>query len=240
MGRKKDDATQPQAAAAPEALSAGDRHEISAAAPEAPGADAAGEPAGGQPPGKPAAPGDGAHTGADGDVLLVADAKRDPDAGQNGDGDAEAMAASVGADGSETDVDVPDLPRFDAAALALSCAGLARYFAGGAILVDLRGVMFSNEEAGIMVDFVRVNPDAPLLAMYKHLELVKRLRPATPSAEDLLALTVFHAAASAAIAYERGLAAEATTPRPAAGGWPGERAFKPQEPAFTPSGFSPR
>lgn len=162
-------------------------------------------------------------------------------------GTQEASGLTDGEAGTD-DPDFADLMEdyrhFDIAHLARSCAAGARLFAevrvNGPELVDYDDV-FSIEEASVMSDFVRANPDAPLLAMYKHLELVKRLAPTTPNAEDMLALTVFHATASAAIAYERALAAKAARPAPTpAGGWPGERSFKPQKPAFTPSGFSPR
>jgi hypothetical protein len=105
-----------------------------------------------------------------------------------------------------------------------------------------RGQEFRVGEAEIMADFVRENPEAPVLAMYKHLEIAKRLQPTLPNAEDMLVLSLFHAAVTYGVAYERVQAAEADAPealtRTAV--WPGDRAFRVQDPAFSPSGFSPR
>lgn len=93
-----------------------------------------------------------------------------------------------------------------------------------------------------MADFVRNNPEAPLLAMYNHLRLAKRYPETAMNSGDLLALTLFHAAVTAALAFERTRAAEkassefATAP---AESWPGEQAFKPQPGPFDPVGLSP-
>ena len=85
------------------------------------------------------------------------------------------------------------------------------------------------------------NPDAPVLAMYKHLEIAKRLQPTQPNAGDMLALSLFHAAVTCGLAFERAQAAETEQPEaPRTAVWPGDRAFKVQEPAFSPTGFSPR
>jgi len=128
----------------------------------------------------------------------------------------------------------------DIAELARGVAGAARFFADGA--VGASG-LFDREEAAIMADFVRTNPDAPVEAMFIHLGLQKRYPRTEPNTADRFVLGMFHAAASAAIKFEADRAAEeaAAQAKPApAGTWPGEQALKPQEPAFSPTGFSPR
>lgn len=184
-----------------------------------------------------------------GEQDTAAQGQRDPD-GQAG--DADTVAASQpepGDDAANVDPGNSDLiARFDIAELARSCAAGGRLFAqvktyGPPDLVEYDS-LFTREEADIMVGFVRGNPDAPLLAMYKHLELVKRLPATIPNAEDMLALKLFHATASAALEFERERAAEAEAKAARQttniGMWPGDRAFKPQAPAFSPTGFSPR
>lgn len=92
-----------------------------------------------------------------------------------------------------------------------------------------------------MVGFVRDNPEAPLLAMYNHLRLAKRYPETAMNSGDLLALTLFHAAVTAALAFERMQAERAAKEAAAAPAenWPGEQAFKPQPGPFDPVGLSP-
>jgi hypothetical protein len=123
--------------------------------------------------------------------------------------------------------------------LARGVGAAARLFAntssGGE--VDI----FTKDEAAIMVDFVRANPDAPVLAMFNHLTLTKRLPRTSPNRDDEFVLTLFHAAVKAAHQLEADRAAEQAAKQPAPQGtWPGEQALKPAEPAFSPTGFSPR
>ncbi|MER9622665.1 hypothetical protein NKI98_14700 [Mesorhizobium sp. M0222] len=128
----------------------------------------------------------------------------------------------------------------DIAELARGVAGAARFFADGA--VGAAG-LFDREEAAIMADFVRGNPDAPVEAMFIHLGLQKRYPRTEPNRADLFVLSLFHAAASAAIKFEAERAAEEAAaqakPEPS-GRWPGERAMQPSDPVFAPTGFSPR
>jgi hypothetical protein len=129
---------------------------------------------------------------------------------------------------------------FDLTELARSVGFAGRVYAAGGSHVDLDDA-FTRSEAVIMADFVRANPDAPLMAMYKHLEIAQRLQPTTPNAEDMLVLSLFHAAVTCGLAFERAQAAEASEPEaPRTAVWPGDRSFKVQEPAFSPTGFSPR
>lgn len=131
---------------------------------------------------------------------------------------------------------------FDVAELARATAGGARLFASGGLAVDYRDI-FDREEAAIMADFVRDNPDAPVPAMFIHLSLHKRYPRTEPNTADLFVLSLFHAACKAAIDFERQVAAEKAAAEFAAapaGRWPGEQAMKPQPEAFAPSGFSPR
>ncbi|RWN78063.1 MAG: hypothetical protein EOS02_09900 [Mesorhizobium sp.] len=132
--------------------------------------------------------------------------------------------------------------KLDVAELARATAGGARLFANGGLAVDYEDV-FSRDEAAIMADFVRDNPDAPVEAMFIHLGLKKRYPRTEPNTADLFVLSLFHAACRAAIKFEADQAsAEAAAkakPEPS-GGWPGERALQPQKPALSPSGFSPR
>jgi hypothetical protein len=128
----------------------------------------------------------------------------------------------------------------DIAELARGVAGAARFFADGA--VGAPG-LFDRDEAAIMADFVRGNPDAPVAAMFIHLSLQKRYPRTEPNTADLFVLSLFHSACVAAIKFEADQAAEEAAkvpPAPAAGGWPGEQALQPSQPAFAPTGFSPR
>lgn len=131
---------------------------------------------------------------------------------------------------------------FTVAELARAVAGGARVFASGGMAVDYEDV-FSNEEAAIMAEFVRDNPDAPVPAMFIHLGLKKRYPRTEPNTADMFTLSLFHAACTAAFKFEAERAAEeaAAQAKPApSGGWPGDRALQPQKPGFSPSGFTPR
>jgi len=132
--------------------------------------------------------------------------------------------------------------RFDVAELARATAGGARLFANGGLAVDYENV-FDREEATIMADFVRDNPDAPVEAMFIHLSLKKRYPRTEPNNADMLVLSLFHAACVAAFKFEQQAAAVKAAAEFAAApaaSWPGERAFEPEKPVFSPSGFSPR
>ncbi|WP_156932464.1 hypothetical protein [Mesorhizobium sp. LNJC391B00] len=128
----------------------------------------------------------------------------------------------------------------DIAELARGVAGAARFFADGAVG---KPGLFDREEAAIMADFVRGNPDAPVEAMFIHLGLQKRYPRTEPNTADRFVLGLFHAAASAAIKFEAERAAEEAAaqakPEPS-GRWPGEGAMQPSDPVFAPTGFSPR
>lgn len=132
--------------------------------------------------------------------------------------------------------------KLDVAELARATAGGARLFANGGLAVDYEDV-FSRDEAAIMTDFVRDNPDAPVTAMFIQLGLKKRYPTTEPNTADLFVLSLFHAACLAAFKFEAERSAEEAAaqakPEPS-GGWPGERALQPQKPALSPSGFSPR
>ncbi|CDX54547.1 hypothetical protein MPL1032_190145 [Mesorhizobium plurifarium] len=132
---------------------------------------------------------------------------------------------------------------FDIAGLARAIAGGARLFADGGKVTEYQDV-FSDEEAAIMADFVRDNPEAPAAAMFNHLTLKKRLPRTIPNRADEFVLSLFHAACLAAHKFEADQAAEeaarAAKAAPAAPQWPGEQAMKPSDPAFAPTGFSPR
>lgn len=128
----------------------------------------------------------------------------------------------------------------DIAELARGVGAAARFFADGAVGEP---DMFDREEAAIMADFVRANPDAPVLAMFNQLTLVKRYDRTEPNLADVFVLTLFHAACTAAfkfhLAQEAEKAGMASRSSPAST-WPGEQAFKPQEAGFAATGFSPR
>lgn len=93
-----------------------------------------------------------------------------------------------------------------------------------------------------MADFVRDNPEAPLLAMYKHLELTLRLAQTQPNNADMLALSLFRHACLAAFEYERCEAAERAAAEfnalPVVS-WGGATALDPIQPALQPTGFRP-
>lgn len=128
----------------------------------------------------------------------------------------------------------------DVAELARGVGAAARFFADGAVGEP---DIFEREEAAIMADFVRANPDAPVLAMFNQLTLVKRSPRTEPNLADVFVLSLFHAACLAAHKFEADQAAEeaARAEKPAAAPpWPGEQAFKPQDAGFAPTGFSPR
>lgn len=126
--------------------------------------------------------------------------------------------------------------------LARRCARAAREFAGG---VE-PGQLFDRDEAAIMAAFVRANPDAPVLAMLNQLTLVKRYPRTVPNRADEFVLSLFHAAClgahrfEAETAMDEQYALDAEAAAKAAGGWPGEQSYKPQDAGFAPTGFSPR
>ncbi|ESZ32712.1 hypothetical protein [Mesorhizobium sp. L2C066B000] len=151
------------------------------------------------------------------------------------------MPAPAGAD-SLNEEDYERTWKFDVAGLARAIAGGARLFADGGMVTEYQDV-FDLEEAAIMAEFVRDNPDAPLEAMFIHLGLKKRTPRTEPNRADLFVLSLFHAACKAAFKFEADQAAEAEAakvkPEPS-GRWPGERAMQPSDPVFAPTGFSPR
>ena len=129
--------------------------------------------------------------------------------------------------------------------LARKVAAYAEVF-GSRDPVDMQRMrwnhVFQQDEAEIMVDFVRDNPEAPLLAMYNHLRLTKRYPETVVNNADMLALKLFHAAVRAAQDFERIDAAEKAEAKMVAAvtaPWPGEQAFKPQPGPFDPVGLSP-
>ncbi len=159
-------------------------------------------------------------------------------------GDQVASAAGSGKGASGGTGDARDELTFksplDIAELARGVAGAARFFADGAVG---KAGLFDRDEAAIMADFVRANPDAPVAAMYIHLGLQKRYPRTEPNTADLFVLSLFHAACKAAIQFEADQAAEEAAKAPPAapaGGWPGEQALQPSQPAFAPTGFTAR
>ncbi|TIL53788.1 MAG: hypothetical protein E5Y83_05725 [Mesorhizobium sp.] len=160
-----------------------------------------------------------------------------PTGTQNVDGDEVTEAANTPADEGD---DLTFKSPLDVAELARGVGAAARFIAnGGGGEPDI----FGRDEAAVMADFVRDNPDAPVEAMFIHLGLKKRYPRTEPNTADLFTLSLFHAACRAAIKFEADqAAAEAAAkakPEPS-GGWPGVRALQPQKPALSPSGFSPR
>ncbi|MCF6120526.1 hypothetical protein L2449_27255 [Mesorhizobium muleiense] len=152
------------------------------------------------------------------------------------------MPATAG-NGDEGESDLNDTATvLSVAELARAVAGGALVFANGGMAVDFEHV-FDSEEAAIMADFVRDNPDAPVTAMLIHLGLKKRQPRTEPNTADMMVLSLFHSACVAAFKFEADRAAEEAAakakPEPS-GGWPGERALQPQKPALSPSGFTPR
>lgn len=99
--------------------------------------------------------------------------------------------------------------------------------------------VFDAEEAELMADFVLENPDAPLLAMYKHLEIQKRLPATTPNNADMMALSVFRHACLAALEFLRAEQADLAKPVPQSAGWPGEQALQVTHSPFEATGFTP-
>ncbi|MCZ8545060.1 hypothetical protein OOJ09_12775 [Mesorhizobium qingshengii] len=157
--------------------------------------------------------------------------------------DGYSLMPATAANGDQGDSDLNDTATvLSVAELARAVAGGARVFANGGMAVDFEHV-FDSEEAAIMADFVRGNPEAPAEAMFIHLGLKKRYPRTEPNTADHFVLSLFHAACRAALKFEQQVAAEKAAAEFAAapaGGWPGERALEPQKPAFSPSGFSPR
>lgn len=157
-------------------------------------------------------------------------------------GASETVVQAAGDFRADIEADHAASWRFDVAGLARAIAGGARLFADGGMVTEYQDI-FDLEEAAIMADFVRGNPDAPVEAMFIHLSLKKRYPRTEPNRADLFVLSLFHAACKAAIAFEADQAAEtaAAEAKPApSGGWPGDRALQPSKPAMSPSGFSPR
>ncbi|RWF49964.1 MAG: hypothetical protein EOS50_30250 [Mesorhizobium sp.] len=188
-----------------------------------------------------AAPGsgvsDGEAAGGSGGDQTAADQQGD-DASVAAVETAANFLSDIAASGEAED----DLDAFTVAELARAIAGGARVFASGGLAVDYEEV-FSRDEAAIMADFVRDNPDAPVTAMFIHLGLKKRYPRTEPNTADLFVLSLFHSACLAAFKFEAERAAEeaAAQAKPApSGGWPGERALIPEKPAMSPTGFSPR
>ncbi|TDR35707.1 hypothetical protein [Aquamicrobium defluvii] len=131
----------------------------------------------------------------------------------------------------------------------MSLAQLAREVSGMAATyasrepIDIEGFtwirVFDAEESDIMANFVLENPDAPLLAMYKHLEIQKSLPATIPSNADMLALSVFRHACLAALEFMRCELAELAKPVPQSSGWPGEQALQVTHSPFEATGFTP-
>lgn len=128
---------------------------------------------------------------------------------------------------------------FPTSGFAAAAAALVPYY-----LPDMTsGPIFSHPEAETMAAFVRDHPDAPLMAMWKQVEL-KHKQPATiPNNADMLALTIFHNVCQAVLAYEKAEAADQAE-REARGDqqtfWPGEQAFQVQTGGFEATGYTPR
>ncbi len=105
------------------------------------------------------------------------------------------------------------------------------------------GPIFSHHESETMAAFVRANPDAPLLAMWKQVELKHKLPATIPNNADMLALTVFHGVCQAVLAYEKAEAADQAEREareiPTAT-WHGEQSFQVQAGGFEATGFTPR
>lgn len=128
---------------------------------------------------------------------------------------------------------------FPISGFAAAAAALVPYY-----LPDMKiDPIFSHAEAETMAAFVRDHPDAPLLAMWKQVELKHKLPATIPNNADMLALTVFHHACRAVLAYERAEAADKADREaryiPAAV-WPGEQSFQVQAGGFEATGFTPR
>lgn len=196
--------------------------------------------------------GQAAQTLADGEQAGAAPGQRDPhQAGEPADGNGVAGGAAAlgnakaGADrgrGAAEDDELAIAAEFSVADMAGVCASAGRFFATRDPYDSAR--TFSREEANIMAAFVRDNTEAPLLAMYKHLELTLHLPETIPNNGDMLALSLFRHACKAGFYFERLEAAEAgdlgrlidATP---AASWGGATAMDPIKPALQPTGFSP-
>lgn len=128
------------------------------------------------------------------------------------------------------------------AQLAREVSGLAELFASREP-IDIEGFswirVFDADEAEIMAEFVIENPDAPLLAMYKHLEIQKGLPATIPSNADMMALSVFRHACLAALELQRCEQADQAKPVPQSSGWPGEQALQVTHSPFEATGFTP-
>jgi len=151
-------------------------------------------------------------------------------------------AADAGADADDAEGDQPDEMPMTIAQLAREVSGLAELFASREP-IDIEGFswirVFDAEEAEIMADFVLENPRAPLLAMYKHLEIQKSLPATTPNNADMMALSLFRHACLAALEFQRCELAELLKPVPQSSGWPGEQALQVTHSPFEATGFTP-
>lgn len=128
---------------------------------------------------------------------------------------------------------------FPISGFAAAAAALVPYY-----LPDMKiDPIFSHAEAETMAAFVRDHPDAPLLAMWKQVELKHKLPATIPNNADMLALTIFHNACQAVLAYEKAEAADQAE-REARGDqqtfWPGDQALQVQTGGFEATGFTPR
>lgn len=158
-------------------------------------------------------------------------------------GDAAGADPAGGSGGGADDVDLDDvLTGFGIADMARSAAATARLYAAKGQAVRFEDV-FTVEDAQIMADFVRDNPEAPVDAMAIHLGLKKRAPRAELSPVDRFALKLFHQAVMAAIAFDKEVKAielekiaHGTT---MAGRYPGLRSFTREPAPFSPTGFRP-
>lgn len=126
--------------------------------------------------------------------------------------------------------------------LALECTARAMLYASREP-IDIHGYFsawpLTLEEAQVMVDFVRDNPEAPVDAMSIHLALTKRQPRVELSAVDRFALKLFHQAVTAAIAFDKEIEAielGKLQPQPL-GRYPGRQSFVPEPAPFAPTGF---
>ena len=97
----------------------------------------------------------------------------------------------------------------------------------------------TRDDAQIMADFVRANPEAPVDAMSIHLALTRRQPRGELSAVDRFALKLFHQAVTAAIAFDKEIEAinlAKLQPQPI-GHYPGRQSFVPEPAPFAPTGF---
>jgi len=92
-------------------------------------------------------------------------------------------------------------------------------------------------------DFILANRDAPASSIPIHLALQNLGGSRSPSAVETMLWSVYRGAFLMVHDHldgeEKAAAAAKVTP-PAGGSWPGEQTLQPQQPAFSPTGFSPR